>query len=405
MLSLADMATESKPQKLDDLVGEMPRVAAGMSGGGLAVARMLAEAEPDADDVSDDDSGHDEAGDGDDEGPSMYEQMMAQGLAQKRAEAMAKREAEKAASKTAFGGGSISSAAEATGDAKMTSKERRPRSSGFKSGFLFRGSGKSKPKPPVAAPAAPAAVANASEATEVRPPSASSGSGSSTAEVLEVGSGGGFDLARAVTVSGSPTGARGAREETGAPVLPGVRAAMTGGAASAARLSSDKSWLTDDLTRRIASDPALALGFAHPRCQAAIADLQKDPAAAQRKYASDPLVTDFLKRFTAVMGDHFSRLGAREEAAPKPQAAAAPTIGPEELARMARESESQAVGRLFATPWWCPCCGAPLLFCPVVLADCVGPLRCPNVLGHCVGLSCCSSQRRSRRTTPRCGAH
>jgi hypothetical protein len=341
-----------------------------MSTGGVAVARMLAEAEPDADDISDDDA--DSAGDGDDQDdePSMYQQLLAQGLAQKKVEAQAKRAAEKAASTTAFGcdtaeASSSSAAAQGTG---MKKKKQGAKSGGFRSGFLFRDSGKKKP-------AAAAAKATPLSATAAKPgvPAAAVGSNASS-KVLELDDSGGFDLARAVSVSGSTTAPKSSSK---APVLPGVREAVAADGATAAklqhRLSSDRSWLSEGLMRRIASDPALAAGFAHPRCQAAIADLQRDPVAAKKKYASDPLVNDFLGRFMGVMGDHFTRIGAKEEeaaaaavkpapkfdtkAAPKSSmaagAAAAREIGAEELSRMARDSEcsmDRAIGVVLPVP-------------------------------------------------------
>lgn len=47
---------------------------------------------------------------------------------------------------------------------------------------------------------------------------------------------------------------------------------------------------------------------------AAIADMQKDPKAAMRKYANDKEVTTFIVAFMKLMGNHMEDLGAAEAA-------------------------------------------------------------------------------------------
>ena len=47
---------------------------------------------------------------------------------------------------------------------------------------------------------------------------------------------------------------------------------------------------------------------------AAIADMQRDPQAAMRKYANDKEVTNFILAFMRLMGGHMEQLGAAEEA-------------------------------------------------------------------------------------------
>ena len=43
-------------------------------------------------------------------------------------------------------------------------------------------------------------------------------------------------------------------------------------------------WLTPDLLARISGNPALQSGMSNPRFMAAIAELQKDPRAALRRF-------------------------------------------------------------------------------------------------------------------------
>ena len=45
----------------------------------------------------------------------------------------------------------------------------------------------------------------------------------------------------------------------------------------------------------------------------AIADIQKDPKAAMRKYANDKPVTDFILAFMRLMGDHMEELGVEAD--------------------------------------------------------------------------------------------
>ena len=48
--------------------------------------------------------------------------------------------------------------------------------------------------------------------------------------------------------------------------------------------------------------------FADPRCQAAMQEMQENPEAASKKYKNDKYISEFLKEFMGLMGDHFSNL-------------------------------------------------------------------------------------------------
>ena len=80
------------------------------------------------------------------------------------------------------------------------------------------------------------------------------------------------------------------------------------------RTLSSGEWVTDGLKERIHQDPEIRAGMSHPRCQQAIQEMQRDPKAAQEKYRRDPVVSRFIMRWIALMGEHFTELGRRQEA-------------------------------------------------------------------------------------------
>lgn len=102
-------------------------------------------------------------------------------------------------------------------------------------------------------------------------------------------------------------------------VLPEVQAAMaqaaaaTGGAAGAPTAA----WLTRDLLAAVAADPVLAAGLSDPAIVALLPRLQRDPAGVMRELQRDPAgahadttrLEAFLRAFTRLLGDHFTRLG------------------------------------------------------------------------------------------------
>jgi hypothetical protein len=250
----------SQRQKLDDLVALESSEAVKAR----AVQNLLGVGTPDEDDVSDAD---DDLSDGDEEdhgAPSLYDQFLQAGLESRKKEEEAKRLKEKESSKAAF----------------ETKPSRAKKPSTIKAGFL-----------------------NASKPPKAKPK-------------LEVAEKPAFDLKSRLTVEprGSSTSA-----STGH-VLPDVQDAMAASTGPAERmrdtLMKDKSWLTEDLMKRIASDPLLAAGMANPKCQRALTEFQTDPKTAQAKYAKDPLVRDFITRFMAVMGSHFTEVSRRGRAEP-----------------------------------------------------------------------------------------
>ncbi len=286
------------------------------------MAKLLGHVQADADDASDAESDGGSVDSEEDDGPSMYEQMMAQGISAKKQEAEKRRLEAKAASKQAFG-------AEPAKPAAGPAPGKKARGGLFSAGFLNRkpaarraapgasaakaGQGSAAPPAsPAAAPAAAAAAGASGQGAAGSRPRPTAGAGASEARetlpVLEPLPGGGFDLTKELSVPAGAGSSSGRASQRSGAVLPEVQAAMAAGAGAADRLKRDTSWANEELLRRVASDPVLAMGMANPRCQAAIADLQKDPATAKRKYASDPLVRMFLERFVAVMGEHFTKV-------------------------------------------------------------------------------------------------
>lgn len=69
-------------------------------------------------------------------------------------------------------------------------------------------------------------------------------------------------------------------------------------------------WMTDDLTTKLKENPILSKGLAHPKCQAAIELMQKDPEKAKQMFGKDPEVDLFMREFGKVMSEHFMGLGA-----------------------------------------------------------------------------------------------
>merc|ERR1711924_307859 len=62
-------------------------------------------------------------------------------------------------------------------------------------------------------------------------------------------------------------------------------------------------------------------GLSNPRIMEAFELMQKDSAAAKKKYENDKEVTDFLMEFSKLMATHFEVLGKEEEkTTSKPQA-------------------------------------------------------------------------------------
>lgn len=97
--------------------------------------------------------------------------------------------------------------------------------------------------------------------------------------------------------------------------LPEVQEAMRGAAKT---LKEDQSWVTPQLMAALQSRPDLLQGISNPRVMEAMALMQSDPEAAQRKYKDDPEVSTFLKGFAELMATHFEVLGKSEVGRPSP---------------------------------------------------------------------------------------
>ena len=101
-------------------------------------------------------------------------------------------------------------------------------------------------------------------------------------------------------------------------------------------------WVTPDLVQAMARRPALAAGMADPRCQAALEEFKRDPAAASKKFDSDPRLKAFLSEFCEVMGAHFETLGAADAPPAPPTAAEKKAMGP--LASAVVEDAARGAG-------------------------------------------------------------
>lgn len=107
-------------------------------------------------------------------------------------------------------------------------------------------------------------------------------------------------------------------------------------------------WATDDLMGKLQSNPILLRGLQNPKCQEAMQLMQSDPTAAKKKFEHDAEVGAFMQAFSAVMAEHFTRLGeqqAKEEAQKNPPPVPIPEgnveVGPLHAQAMAREKERQ----------------------------------------------------------------
>ena len=67
--------------------------------------------------------------------------------------------------------------------------------------------------------------------------------------------------------------------------LPEVQSTLEAEKAEPKKLGAGgpNSWMTPELMQKIAANPLLRKGFADPRCQQAMAEMQTEPQAAMRK--------------------------------------------------------------------------------------------------------------------------
>ena len=120
-----------------------------------------------------------------------------------------------------------------------------------------------------------------------------------------------------VSIEGGSEASR--REAQERLVMPEVQSQMAGeraaAQAAAQKLAQDggKGWATQHLFQRMAKNPALAMGLQDPECQEVMAMLQKDPAAAMQRCKGSPKLQRFFTEFCGLMGDHFGKLGEKQD--------------------------------------------------------------------------------------------
>ena len=67
-------------------------------------------------------------------------------------------------------------------------------------------------------------------------------------------------------------------------------------------------WLNQELLMKIAQNPNLMRCFMDPRFSTVIQELQTNPQECLKKYGNNPEFSNFIKDFSALMGDHFNNL-------------------------------------------------------------------------------------------------
>lgn len=124
---------------------------------------------------------------------------------------------------------------------------------------------------------------------------------------------GGLDLI--VAPKGSGSGSSKAASSGGGRAgleLPEVQAAMAS-PSFAAKMKDTSTWMTPALMQRIASDPKLVSGMQNPKFMEAFNAMQKDPKGTLERAQAHPPLADFLQRFMAALGAHFTELGEKED--------------------------------------------------------------------------------------------
>ena len=84
-------------------------------------------------------------------------------------------------------------------------------------------------------------------------------------------------------------------------------------------------WVTPELTKVLQQNEVLANGLQSPKCMAAMQLMQRNPEEAKARFGNDPEVNAFLKEFGRVMGEHFTALGQKEDAAAPAQSTGSST--------------------------------------------------------------------------------
>ena len=67
--------------------------------------------------------------------------------------------------------------------------------------------------------------------------------------------------------------------------------------------------MNDSLTNKFQSNSIIRNGLLNPKCVSAMQLLQQNPKEAQKKFAGDVEVEQFMIEFSKIMADHFTELG------------------------------------------------------------------------------------------------
>ena len=72
--------------------------------------------------------------------------------------------------------------------------------------------------------------------------------------------------------------------------------------------NNKQQWLNQELLMKIAQNPNLMRCFMDTRFSTVIQELQTNPQECLKKYGNNPEFSNFIKDFSALMGDHFNNL-------------------------------------------------------------------------------------------------
>jgi len=72
--------------------------------------------------------------------------------------------------------------------------------------------------------------------------------------------------------------------------------------------NNKQQWLNQELLMKIAQNPNLMRCFMDPRFSTVIQELQTNPQECLKKYGNNSEFSNFIKEFSALMGDHFNNL-------------------------------------------------------------------------------------------------
>lgn len=129
--------------------------------------------------------------------------------------------------------------------------------------------------------------------------------------------------------------------------LPEVQASLDAERRRAEQATSQ--WLNEDLLKELAKNPKLMRGLADPRVAAVMAEFQRAPREAARKYADNAELSEFIREFAAVMSKHFAALTG-SEGGTAPAAAAADGDGADTVAFGARRVPKRTLQRWLSDP-------------------------------------------------------